>query len=119
MRALILGASGQVGSALQACPPAGLRIVAHDAEKTNICDSDAVARSIRDERPDVVLNCAAFTKVDDAERQQDDAFAANAVAPGVIADVASSIGARVLHISTDYVFDGTASTPYSPEAPVA
>jgi dTDP-4-dehydrorhamnose reductase len=118
MRALILGASGQVGTALQQCSPPNAIIVAHDVEQTNICDAAAVERTMRDVRPDVVLNCAAFTRVDDAETLHDEAFAANAIAPGVIAAAAASLGARMFHISTDYVFDGTACTPYPPDADV-
>jgi dTDP-4-dehydrorhamnose reductase len=118
MRALIFGASGQVGNALQRCSEPDTTIVAHDIEQTNICDVAAVERAIRGARPDVVLNCAAFTRVDDAETLHDEAFAANAVAPGIIAEVVAANHARMLHISTDYVFDGTASTPYPADAQV-
>src|SRR5262249_47608890 len=92
MRALIFGPSGQVGPALHDCAPARAVVVAHDLEETDIRDADAIARSIHAERPDVILNCAAFTKVDDAETSQDDAFAANAAAPGVMAEVSVSVG---------------------------
>jgi dTDP-4-dehydrorhamnose reductase len=117
-RALIFGASGQVGAALQETVPEAAAIVAHDSATTNICDRDAVARAIRDAQPDVVINCAAFTNVDDAETRTDDAFVANAVAPGIIAELATRAGARMIHLSTDYVFDGQAHAPYLPDAPV-
>jgi dTDP-4-dehydrorhamnose reductase len=119
MRALILGATGQVGTALQLCAPPSAIVIAHDEGTTNICDAGALEPAIRDARPDVILNCAAFTKVDDAETQQDAAFAVNAVAPGVMAEISASVGARLIHISTDYVFDGTASVPYATDAAVS
>jgi dTDP-4-dehydrorhamnose reductase len=78
-----------------------------------------VARAIADARPDVVINCAAFTNVDGAETHVDDAMEANGIAPGVIAEAAAREGVRVIHLSTDYVFDGCANTPYSPDAAVA
>jgi dTDP-4-dehydrorhamnose reductase len=104
---------------LQQCSPPDTFVIAHDLLQTDIRDAGAVARAIREERPHVVLNCAAFTQVDDAENHYDDAFSANAVAPGIVAEASASAGARMLHISTDYVFDGTASTPYLPTADLA
>jgi len=118
-RALILGASGQVGSALQQTAPSSIIVVAHDLDRTDIRDSGAVARAIADARPDVVINCAAFTNVDGAEAQPDEAMEANGVAPGVIAEAAAKAGIRVIHLSTDYVFDGCAHTPYRTDAAVA
>jgi len=118
-RTLILGALGQVGRALQHTAPASAALIAHDLEQTDICDRDAIARAIDDVRPDVVINCAAYTKVDDAEAQPDEALAANGVAPGTIAEVSAKAGARFIHISTDYVFDGRAHSPYLPDAAVA
>lgn len=70
---------------------------------------------------DVVINCAAYAAVDDAESDPDTAYAVNAAGPGVLADVSARVGARLIHVSTDYVFDGHASTPYevtSATAPV-
>ena len=117
-RALILGALGQVGRALQQTAPASAVLVSHDLEQTDICDRDAITRTISDVQPDVVINCAAFTKVDDAEAQRDEALASNGIAPGTIAEVSAKAGARFIHLSTDYVFDGRAHTPYLPHAQV-
>jgi dTDP-4-dehydrorhamnose reductase len=117
-RALILGASGQVGTALQRIAPPASNIVAHDADKTDICDASAVARTLRESRAEVVFNCAAFTRVDDAESQRDAAMLANGVAPGIVAEECAKTGARLIHLSTDYVFDGRASSPYATDAPV-
>ena len=69
-RALILGASGQLGRALQLIAPPASNITAHDVDKTDICDAAAVARTLRESRAEVVFNCAAFTRVDDAESQR-------------------------------------------------
>jgi len=118
-RALIFGASGQVGIALQAIAPSSADVVAHDLGETDVRDESAVARTLDDVRPDVILNCAAFTAVDDAESRPDDASLANAEAPGFIATQSARRGIRLIHISTDYVFDGTAHAPYTTTSAVA
>lgn len=118
LRALVFGSLGQVGRALQETAPSSVVVIAEDVDQTDIRDRAAVARSIGDAKPDVVINCAAFTNVDGAELHADDAMAANGVAPGVIAEVAKSAGVRCIHVSTDYVFDGCAHTPYKPDAAV-
>lgn len=117
-RALIFGSSGQVGLALRAIAPASVDVIAHDLSETNICDESAVARTLDQVRPNIVINCAAFTAVDDAELRPDEAFSANAEAPGLIAAQAKHRGIRLVHISTDYVFDGQAHAPYVPAAEV-
>jgi dTDP-4-dehydrorhamnose reductase len=119
LRALIFGASGQVGSALQQTAPSSVVVVAHDLGQTDIRDRAAVARAVGDARPDVVINCAAFTNVDGAESHPSEAMEANGVAPGVIADVALTARVRFIHLSTDYVFDGAAHSPYRTDAAVA
>lgn len=118
-RALIFGASGQVGLALQQTAPSSVAVTAHDLAQTDIRHRDAVSRAIDDAKPEVVINCAAFTNVDGAELHADEAMEANGVAPGVIAEVAARAGVRFIHLSTDYVFDGCAHTPYKPDAAVA
>ena len=118
-RALIFGASGQVGLALQQTASASVTIVAHDSRRTDVRDHAAIARAIDDAQPDLVVNCAAFTNVDRAEAEADDALAINGVAAGCIAELASAAGARLIHVSTDYVFDGRAHRPYAPNAEVA
>jgi dTDP-4-dehydrorhamnose reductase len=116
-RVLVLGALGQVGKALQRTAPDTATVIGRDLPQTDICQRDSVVRAIDDTRPDLIINCAAFTKVDDAESRPDDAFAANGVAPGVLAELARQSGVRFFHLSTDYVFDGRAHTPYLPDAP--
>jgi dTDP-4-dehydrorhamnose reductase len=118
VRVLVFGSLGQVGRALQETAPSSVVVIAEDVDQTDIRDRAAVARSIGDAKPHVVINCAAFTNVDGAESHADDAMEANGVAPGVIAEVATSAGVRCIHVSTDYVFDGCAHTPYKPDAAV-
>src|SRR4051812_8134906 len=98
-RALIFGALGQVGSALQRSAPPAISIVAHDLEQTDICDRAAVERAIADATPDIIINCAAFTNVDGAETRADEAMQANGTAPGVIAEAAAKTGVRLIHLS--------------------
>jgi dTDP-4-dehydrorhamnose reductase len=82
----------------------------------DITDPDAVAAAVRGH--DVVLNCAGWTAVDDAEDHEAEAFSANAVGPAVLARAAARAGSRLVHVSTDYVFDGAASSPYPTDAPI-
>ncbi len=83
----------------------------------DITDPGAVRAALRP--GDVVINCAAYTAVDAAESDPDAAFAGNATGPGVLAAGCREAGARLIHISTDYVFDGTADRPYEPDDPTA
>jgi dTDP-4-dehydrorhamnose reductase len=117
-RALVFGASGQVGLALQQAIPSSWTVAAHDLE-TDIRQEGAVSAAIDQVRPDVIMNCAAFTNVDDAESNAEAAHEVNGIAPGIIAAVAVRVGARLIHISTDYVFDGQAHVPYPPNAPAS
>lgn len=116
MRVLVFGGSGQVGTALQKSAPAGAQLVAPSSRDVNMADANAIVASIHDFAPDVIINCAAYTRVDDAETHQTEAMNANAQAPRVMANAARAIDARLLHVSTDYVFDGRGPAPYSPES---
>jgi len=89
---------------------AGHEILATDLE-VDVADPEAVARFLETARPEVVVNCAAYTRVDDCETEIGAAWAANARAPGVLAEAASRSGARLVHVSTDYVFDGKKPAP--------
>jgi dTDP-4-dehydrorhamnose reductase len=99
----------------QTAPAGGL--VTTDLE-CDITDPRALEEVARDRRPDLIINCSAYTAVDQAEEESDTAFAVNADGVENIARAARTVGAVVIHISTDYVFDGTASAPYPPDAPV-
>lgn len=117
MKVLITGARGQLGRCLQACAPTGAQIVAHGSDTLNITDRTAVEALFDAEKPQLVLNAAAYTAVDKAESDEETALAVNATAVGILADAARTHGARFVHVSTDFVFDGTAGSPYATGAP--
>jgi len=114
MRYLITGASGMLGRDLQAAL-AGRAVTALGRADLDVTDAAAVAAAVRGH--DVVLNCAAYTKVDDAETHEAEAYAANATGPANLAAACADLGARLVTISTDYVFDGRATTPYAEDLP--
>lgn len=116
MKALITGAGGQLGGALLATAPADA--VAHGMARAecDISDAASIATAFEAHNPDVVINAAAYTAVDKAESERDEAFAANATAPGLLAQACAERGRRFIHVSTDFVFDGTRSSPYPPNA---
>lgn len=113
---LITGANGQLGQALRATAPSGYKVIALDRHQLDITHRVAVESFIDDFQPDWVINAAAYTAVDRAEAEPDLAFAVNGDAPGYLAAALAKTGGRLLHISTDFVFDGQASTPYPPDA---
>ena len=112
MRALIAGAGGQLGRALQACAPAGVTVIAPAEADFDITDAATVARVIADSGADIVFNAAAYTAVDKAEADAALAQRINADAVALLAAHAP----RLVHVSTDFIFDGTASRPYAPNA---
>lgn len=130
MRVLLVGASGQVGTELLRlrdpaeewvvttrtgdCGVDGVHAVALD-----LTDPVAVGDCVRTVCPDVVVNAAAYTAVDRAESDRDLALAVNAVAPGALASACATTGARLVHYSTDYVFDGRAVVPYRENDPTS
>lgn len=117
MRALVTGAAGQLGRALAASPPTGARITALDRISLDIADSAAVSDLLERERPDLLINAAAYTAVDRAESEPDAARRVNAEGPGILARACRDAGVRMIHVSTDFVFDGVGGTPLAPEAP--
>ena len=119
MKVLVTGAGGQLGRALQATAPAGGDLLALDHAALDIGDAAAVAARVRETTPDLVVNAAAYTAVDKAEGDAEAARRINAEAPGHLATAAAAIGARFIHISTDFVFDGASGTPYRPDHPTA
>jgi dTDP-4-dehydrorhamnose reductase len=116
MKTLILGSKGQLGWELQQSQPAGVDVTTAGSDALDITDLKAVLNYLRDLRPQVIINCAAYTAVDGAETKPDLAVSVNAQGPGNLARGAERIGARLVHVSTDFVFDGSASTPYLPQA---
>jgi dTDP-4-dehydrorhamnose reductase len=112
MRILLTGKNGQVGWELQrALRPLG-NVIALSRDELDLASADAIRKSMRDVRPDVVVNAAAYTSVDRAETEADLAMAVNGTAPGIIAEEALRLGAFLVHYSTDYVFDGSKNGPY-------
>jgi dTDP-4-dehydrorhamnose reductase len=111
-RVLIVGGAGQVGVELQRSFAAFGSIVAVDREKFDLADPDQTRALVRQERPDIILNAAAYTAVDRAESESDLAKAINENAPRVLAEEALQTGALLVHYSTDYVFDGTKQTSW-------
>src|SRR5262245_22332030 len=117
---LVFGAAGQVGhELLHRTPPRGLKVIGFTHADVDITDSEAVTRVLEHHRPVVIINAAAYTAVDGAGVETDKAFAVNADGPHVLASAAREVGSCIIHLSTDYVFDGTKSSPYLEDDPVA
>ena len=122
MKILLLGKNGQVGWELQrALAPLG-EVVALDRRTlpaADLSDPESLAAIVRDVRPDAIVNAAAHTAVDKAESEAALARAVNTTAPAVLAREAAALGAWLVHYSTDYVFDGSGTAPWTESAPVA
>ena len=113
MRLLITGAAGMLGVDVRAAADrAGHDAVALARAELDIADAAAVEQAVSDARPELVINCAAYTNVDGAETDSESAHAVNATGAGNVARAASRAGAWVLQVSTDYVFDGARREPY-------
>jgi len=117
VKVLITGAGGQVARALTASAPSDKTITALSRQELDIGDERAVGAAVEHYLPDVIINGAAYTAVDRAEKEPDEAQRINAAAPRYLAAAAARHGARLLHISTDFVFDGNSSKPYVPDSP--
>ncbi len=113
MKILVTGSAGMLAHDLIAALNAvHHEVVGIDVAEADITDFDSVVRVFERELPALVINCAAWTDVDGAETREDDAFAINADGAGNVAAAAAHIGARIIHISTDYVFNGQKKEPY-------
>ena len=117
MRVLITGAGGQLGGALQRLAPDWAEISAIDVADCDLTDVPMLRARITVEAPELILNAAAYTAVDKAESDEDTARAINAGAVAAMVEAMAETGGKVVHVSTDYVFDGTSSSPYAPDAP--
>ena len=112
MRILLTGRQGQVGWELErALAPLG-ELVATERAGLELADADAIRRVVRQAKPDLIVNAAAYTAVDRAESEPELAMRINGAAPGILAEEAKRLGALLLHYSTDYVFDGAKGAPY-------
>jgi dTDP-4-dehydrorhamnose reductase len=118
IRVLVTGAQGQVGAEVARELSGRAEVIARERARLDLAAPASIAAGVREARPDVIVNCAAYTAVDRAETDRDAAHAVNAVGPGVLAEEAKRCGALLLHFSTDYVFDGTKRLPYLETDPV-
>lgn len=112
MRVLITGRHGQVSRELQRALGSEAELLVLGHEQLDLADGEAVRRQVRELRPDLLINAAAHTAVDQAESEPELAYAINATAPGILAEEASALRVPLIHYSTDYVFDGRKATPY-------
>ena len=119
MKILLFGKNGQIGWELQrALAPLG-ELIAFGSADADFAQPDSLAATVQAVVPDIIVNAAAHTAVDRAESEPDLAMAINAESPAVLAREAAVLGAWLLHYSSDYVFDGSGSTPWTEDAPTA
>lgn len=116
-KVLILGAGGQLGRELQRTAPAQTDWCAINRKDLDIADAAAVAAAFDAHQPALVINAAAYTAVDQAESEVEAARLGNVEGPRVLAQACARSGARMIHVSTDFVFDGTSCMPYTPDMP--
>jgi len=114
MRVLITGANGQLGGALERLAPAWADINAIDVDDCDLTDVPMLRARLSVEAADVIINAAAYTAVDKAEADEDLARAINADAVAAMVEAMAETGGKLVHVSTDFVFDGTATRPYLP-----
>lgn len=113
MKILLVGKSGQVGRELEKTLSHLGELIALDRQGMDLGNPDSIRKIIRSLQPDIIVNAAAYTAVDKAESEPDLAMAVNGIAPGVMAEEAARLNALLVNYSTDYVFDGTKSVPYT------
>ena len=118
MKALVFGAGGQVGRALVSTAPADAAVIPLSKEACDIERRDEVEHAIATHNPDFIFNAAAYTSVDRAESEQEAAHRLNGLAPGWMAEAARTAGSRLVHVSTDFVFDGEVAHPLAPAHPL-
>ena len=112
-RILVTGKDGQVGFELLDSLAGQGQVIAVGRERMDLSNADSIRRTVREIGPDLIVNAAAYTAVDQAESEPELALAVNGIAPGILAEEAKRLGAALIHYSTDYVFDGTKAAPYT------
>ena len=115
MKVLLTGANGQLGKCIQDRAPEEVELIALTRSELDIADQVSVMTVCEKIQPDFIINAAAYTAVDKAESEPEAAFAINATGPENLALAAAKYNIPIIHISTDYVFDGTSTTPYTPQ----
>jgi len=118
VKILVTGRNGQVAQSLAERAGPGHELVFADRPGLDLADAASIERTVEQVRPDIVFSVAAYTAVDKAESERDLAMAVNGEGPGVLARAARRMGAPIIHLSTDYVFDGTAGRAYREDDPV-
>ena len=116
MKTLVMGCNGQLGHSLADTASVNVNLIGLDLPELDITDASAVLEICRETRPDVIVNATAYTAVDQAESESALATSVNVEGPRNIAIASREVGARLIHISTDFVFDGQSSTPYKADA---
>ncbi|UVO09729.1 dTDP-4-dehydrorhamnose reductase [Pectobacterium polonicum] len=116
MKVLLTGANGQLGRCFQDRLPAEWEILATDSNELDITDLERVAKVVKSFQPDAIVNAAAYTAVDKAESEPEIAESINVHGPQNLAIVATKYNVRLVHVSTDYVFDGSATEPYNEDS---
>lgn len=116
MKTLVMGCNGQLGHSLADTASVNVNLIGLDLPELDITDAPAVLEICRETRPDVIVNATAYTAVDQAESESALATSVNVEGPRNIAIASREVGARLIHISTDFVFDGQSSTPYKADA---
>lgn len=112
MKILLLGEHGQVSRELQLSLRGQGELTVLSRDRLDLGQPEQIRRQVRELRPELIINAAAYTAVDQAESEAQLAFAINATAPGILAEEAAALGAPLIHYSTDYVFDGSKTAPY-------
>ena len=115
MKILITGSTGQLSQELQLALAGEGKILALGHKVLDLAEPGQIRQQVRLLRPDLIINAAAYTAVDPAQGNRDQAFAVNAIGPGVLAEEAATLGVPLIHYSTDYVFDGRKPEPYHEE----
>lgn len=118
-KVLVTGAGGQLGQELLRTAPAAMACQGLSRAELDIGNAESVAALIKQHQPELVINAAAYTAVDKAESEPEQAMRINGDGAGHVAAACAAAGARLLHVSTDFVFDGSSSQPYKPQAPTA
>ncbi len=119
MKILLTGKNGQVGWELNRSLSKLATVFAMGRDQMDLSKPETLRPVIQEIRPDIIINAAAYTAVDKAESEPELVMTVNGIAPGVIAEEAQKIGAGMIHYSTDYVFDGKATSPYREEDPIS